>query len=242
MPAGRTTHSDLVILAINWLKGTRRCGSVLAELSSVRREIPDAIGWAARGASILVECKASRSDFLKDALKPFRTSNTGMGRERWFMVLPGVVKDLEEVPAGWGVLEVHGNKIRKLKAAKPQALAPAGMQRESFLLSCALARVQGRGSAAPVVDPAGFMAERQALSRELREEPQASAMPALVSTRDEVTETRRDVLQRKVRGQVRSINRTAYKLPMDDLRSLAGHLSALERDARGKASSASRNH
>lgn len=226
MPTERLTHNHLILKAINWLKTAKKCPTVLAELSSARREIPDAIGWRARGLSVLVECKVSRSDFLKDNQKSFRMPGAGMGRERWYMVTPGVIKDLEEVPTGWGVIEVQDGRCRVLKASKPFDLLPKAALQETFLLSCAVARVQGRGSVAPIQDPAQFIEQRMTVGKEVRE---AQALPTLSPGQLDMDDFRRDVLQRKVRGQIRALGRAAYRMQNQDLQQLACHLTAISK-------------
>lgn len=106
------THSDLIDVAVRWLRRRpHNCSVVFAELqvqSCIER--PDAIGFGYGGGSILVECKVSRADFLKDRNKPHRAF--GMGGRRWFLTTPGVVHDRCEVPFGWGVAEVRGERRR----------------------------------------------------------------------------------------------------------------------------------
>jgi len=99
----RFTHARGVELARRWL--ARRCPVVITEMATGNYEEPDAIGW--RGArSILVEVKAARADFCADARKPFRRwPEFGMGEQRHFLTPPGLVT-VDELPAGWGLLEV----------------------------------------------------------------------------------------------------------------------------------------
>ena len=99
------THNELCERAARWLQNTQKCRLVLREVVYYVVEIPDAIGWR-WGSSILVECKTSRTDFAVDARKPFRHANAGMGEKRYFMTEPGLVRP-EELPIGWGLLEVH---------------------------------------------------------------------------------------------------------------------------------------
>ncbi len=78
-------------------------------------ELPDAIGWK-RGWSILVECKVSRGDFLRDKHKVAR-QRVGMGQSRYFMTPKGLLKP-EELPPGWGLLEVCGRVVRCVAPAR----------------------------------------------------------------------------------------------------------------------------
>lgn len=110
------THDELVLRAVRWLRGTRRCGVVLAELTTVAPMVPDAIGWADAGTwSVLIECKTSRSDFRADAKKPHRRPGVvGVGQERWYMAPPGLLNP-EELPEEWGLLEVLARSVRVAK-------------------------------------------------------------------------------------------------------------------------------
>lgn len=99
------THKELVQIAYKWLLNRQpTCGVAFRELVSVNREIPDAIGFTS-WTSILVECKVSRADFLKDKKKAHRLTGKGMGRHRYYMCPAGLIKK-EEVPEGWGLLYV----------------------------------------------------------------------------------------------------------------------------------------
>ena len=112
------SHADLVVRAVRWLYNTRRCQVVFAERSSWggSGEACDAIGFK-NSDSVMVECKASRADFLRDLKKIWRSTymaERSLGRERYYLTLKGLVKP-EEVPEGWGLLEVRGKIIRVLK-------------------------------------------------------------------------------------------------------------------------------
>lgn len=62
---------------------------VLYEFATAADENPDVIGWAAGAGSILIECKLSRSDFLKDAEKTVRKNpRAGMGQRRFYLCQP----------------------------------------------------------------------------------------------------------------------------------------------------------
>lgn len=102
------SHPSLVAAAAQWLR--RKCAVVITELATTG-ETPDAIGW--QGArSTLVECKVSRADFRADKAKWFRRKEwQGVGWERYFLSLPGIIP-VEELPAKWGLLELTGSKIR----------------------------------------------------------------------------------------------------------------------------------
>lgn len=122
-------HAVLVELAAKWLRVKHAV--VLTELATSGEE-PDAIGW--RGArSTLVECKASRSDLLADRNKYFRRDPIlGVGANRFILTVPGVAT-LDSIPEGWGLLEVTGSKIRKIKDS--QSFVPNFAAELSLLLS-----------------------------------------------------------------------------------------------------------
>lgn len=134
------THADLVARAASWLRNTRRCGVVLTECSGGGHEIPDAIGWRSGGrVSTLVECKASRADFLRDGKKWHRRHGdvVGIGQERFYFAPPGLIR-VEELPAGWGLAEVCGGVVRVRKNVKCTVIDPEIIRREiGFLYSAA---------------------------------------------------------------------------------------------------------
>lgn len=114
------SHDELVERAVRWLSGSQRCLVVLREFSWWGGEEPDAMGWKANGSSILVECKASRSDFHADKRKTWRRiPDFGMGMSRYYLTPKGLLMP-DDIPTGWGLLEVRGKIIRKLKAATPR--------------------------------------------------------------------------------------------------------------------------
>ena len=146
------THEELVIRAERWLK-TMGCGVVLNDnfrAGTHSGEQPDAIGWR-DGLSLLVECKATRSDFLADRKKRFRADPAlGMGDWRFFMCPPGLIKP-EELPEGWGLLYAHPRKIQKVHgvpgnahwwAARP---FEADKRCETQMMYSALRRLSLRG-------------------------------------------------------------------------------------------------
>ena len=95
------------------------CSVVFRERVGSTSENPDAIGFR-MGFSYLIECKASRADFLSDKKKPFRKkTDRGMGDERFFMAPIGLLEP-SEIPSGWGLLEVGeiARKYRPVSSAK----------------------------------------------------------------------------------------------------------------------------
>jgi hypothetical protein len=137
------THAQLVEKAVRWLRHYR-CGVVLSEQACVSGETPDAIGWKRQCHSVLVECKVTRGDFLADRAKPFRLKpEKGVGNERFYLTPAGLVKR-EELPAGWGLLEVRGRTVEMVLAAEKNLRLASGFRSEMNLLLASLRRVEVR--------------------------------------------------------------------------------------------------
>lgn len=144
------THADLVHAAHHWAWNTLRCHAVLAECGAALVEIPDVIAWGSSGYSIVVECKATRADFLADRKKFFRLRpESGMGAERWFFTPKGLI-DPAELPERWGLAELRGSRVFKVR--KPSPFPEYARQREMQLLVSALNRID-RGFGMQVFDP-----------------------------------------------------------------------------------------
>jgi len=130
--SGNLTHSDLVqraerwlrrsvVIDSRWLDGVKsryrhRCSVVATELVTSAYETADAIGWMHAGkTTVLVECKASRDDFMADKRKLFRRHpERGVGRWRFYMTPQGLLS-VDEIPWGWGLLEVDGRSVNVLR-------------------------------------------------------------------------------------------------------------------------------
>ena len=106
------TRDELVQRAATWLRKTKKCSVVLTELTGGGGEIADAIGWYV-GYSILVEAKASVSDFRSDRKKWFRQRpREGLGSERYYIVPEEIAQTVaDELPDGWGLLICKEKKI-----------------------------------------------------------------------------------------------------------------------------------
>jgi hypothetical protein len=137
------THAELVRRAVAWLRGYR-CGVVLSEQACVSGEMPDAIGWKRACHSVLVECKVSRADFLVDREKPFRLKpEMAVGGERFYLAPKGLIR-CEELPAGWGLLELQSRRIVMVRASKKNHRSEEGFRCEMNLLLASLRRVEIR--------------------------------------------------------------------------------------------------
>ncbi len=110
------THRELCEIAERWLMGTKRCRVAIAEPNCIiTDEQPDAIGFGGY-ATVLVEAKTSRADFLADLKKPFRIHpKKGMGTYRYYICEPGVIT-FDDVPGLWGLLYVlPGGRVREIR-------------------------------------------------------------------------------------------------------------------------------
>ena len=137
------THAKLVSMAVQWLR-RYRCGGVLSEQACVSGEMPDAIGWKKACHSVLVESKVSRADFLADRTKAFRRNpENGVGCERYYLAARGLIR-VEELPAGWGLLEVCGRELERVKPSAKNLRSAIGFQNEMNLLLASLRRVEIR--------------------------------------------------------------------------------------------------
>lgn len=147
------SHKDLVVRAERWLLKTYKCGFAFSELTACTNsgEIPDAIGFK-YGNSVLVECKATRSDFLGDRKKQFRKMpEYGMGSLRYFMTPPGLVteEEVKERYPHWGLLIAHPKVVKNVLKAKHQEHSIVD---ERLLLCSALRRVHLRGDLSKIYD------------------------------------------------------------------------------------------
>ena len=134
------THCALVEAAAAWLRKT--CAVVITEIATVGEE-PDAIGWNGVN-SVLIECKASRADFLSDRRKYFRREpERGIGCRRFFLMPAGLVASTE-IPTGWGLLESDGRRVRQVIHSEP--FREMDSRHEIRILLSALRRI---GSTAP---------------------------------------------------------------------------------------------
>jgi len=91
-----------------------------------------------------MECKVTRGDFLADRCKPFRARpEQGVGSERFYLTPPGLVK-VEELPAGWGLLELQRGRVEMVQASAKNLRTAKGFKYEMNLLLASLRRVEVR--------------------------------------------------------------------------------------------------
>lgn len=104
----KLSHSDLITFAWyhilpNEMKTPWYIATFESNMANTK-EVPDIIGFGENDIDdcVVIECKASRSDFLKDQKKAFRVyPDKGMGRKRIYVVADGVVESPSEIPDGW---------------------------------------------------------------------------------------------------------------------------------------------
>lgn len=137
------THAELVERAIKWLKNNQKCQLVISESYSwyTWQEVPDALGFRAKH-SVLVECKTSRSDFIRDKKKRQRHrrgGHGGLGVYRYYLTPKGLIS-LDELPKKWGLIEVRGKIIKKIKEAYPFNFSYTAHIERPLLVSIAVSR------------------------------------------------------------------------------------------------------
>lgn len=185
------THAELIARGYRWLIRTVGCGFAFRELTCTHlNETPDVIGFA-NGYSVLIECKTSRDDFRRDAVKVFRRfPEQGLGNYRFMLTAPGLLRteDFVGIYEHWGLLEVssgvriirpatgwytssewlrrgrNGHKYRGVSAYPPAVTAP----NESLLMQSALRRVHLRGDLDKIYDAYANARERRAAQKQAR--------------------------------------------------------------------------
>lgn len=161
-PRPTISHADLVAIGAGWVKRARSRGGpgsdiVLTEPGAgFGQESPDVIGWKLTGpdgGSVLIEAKASRSDFLADIKKVHREGD-GLGNWRYYLCPDDLIQP-EECPAGWGLLYagprrrvrvVAGAHLDTHYSRRTEALRQwrinADLEAERYLLVAWLRRVE----------------------------------------------------------------------------------------------------
>jgi len=106
------THDYLNTLGEKFLKSAKnwmyKCPITRVELRSASFETPDVLGLRS-GASVLIESKTNRRDFLNDKKKIHR-STEGIGDYRFFLSTEDIIKE-EDLYDDWGLLHTDGKKV-----------------------------------------------------------------------------------------------------------------------------------
>jgi hypothetical protein len=137
-------HSTLVAMGVQWL--SRKCSVVLYEFATPADENPDVVGWIAGSGSVLIECKLTRADFLRDAAKPVRKNpRTGMGHRRYYLCPPEIIQ-IKDLPPKWGLLWATRGQISVMREARghPERNLTAEVQFLSSMLRRAQIRIGTR--------------------------------------------------------------------------------------------------
>lgn len=122
-PHDNTQHRELCLLAAKWLRRSKltspSCPYVAVELVTINQESPDVFGWN-YWATVLIEVKVSRSDFLADAKKSFRQQpEEGVGAFRYYCSPEGLITEAD-LPDKWGLLWEKDGVITVVKDAERQ--------------------------------------------------------------------------------------------------------------------------
>jgi hypothetical protein len=83
--------------------------------------------WPSRGLQVHgVEIKVSRSDWLRELTDPAKSEPVQRYCDRWWVVAPRGVVDLDELPSTWGLLLLQkGGNLRAEREAPPLDPVPA---------------------------------------------------------------------------------------------------------------------
>ncbi len=139
-------HTTLVAMGVRWLG--RKCSVVLYEFATAADENPDVIGWASGAGSVLIECKLTRSDFLRDATKIVRRNpRAGMGQRRYYLCPPDVIQ-VKDLPPKWGLL--WASKGQLIVKREARGYAERNLVAEVRFLSSMLRRAQIRIGTRPL--------------------------------------------------------------------------------------------
>lgn len=135
----RYSHDDLVVMARKWLQPKHSV--IVSEICAMGLEQPDAIAWDGT-ITTLIECKASRSDFLADRKKIFRRYlDQGLGDYRYYLAPVGVIKETDELPARFGWLEVNPMTGKIKTRVKAVHQPEKHNDRETYILLSLLRRI-----------------------------------------------------------------------------------------------------
>jgi hypothetical protein len=176
-------------MGVRWLG--RQCSVVLYEFATEADENPDVIGWAPGSGSVLIECKLTRADFLKDATKTARKKpSSGMGHRRYYLCPPDLIQ-LKDLPPKWGLLWAEKGQVIVKREAKGHP--ERNLVAENHFLSSMLRRAQIRIGTRP-------------LSEWLRGENRLEAKRGISPTRDRIVRKDEGKLALKLRIQSKPLD------------------------------------
>lgn len=139
------THKELVQLGAKWLKWHKdnihipNCKIIAKELVAATGtgENPDILGFSYY-ASVNIEVKVSRADFLRDQKKRHKTIGVGMGNMKLYLCPEGLIK-VDELPDGWGLL--YCSEAGKISIAKLPEKRDADLDSERTMLMSIIRRM-----------------------------------------------------------------------------------------------------
>lgn len=123
--------------AEKWLINTERCDIVCIK-KSILTYHPDLIGYKSNGVTVVVECRSSMDEFLKDRknwLKKNDDKDRSMGALRYYFA-PKNVLSPDDMPENWGLLAPFIENMRTIKVATKRTQTPDILAREfRYLIS-----------------------------------------------------------------------------------------------------------
>lgn len=85
--------------------------------------------WPSRGLVLHgIEIKLARGDWLRELRQPAKSAEIQTYCNFWWVAAPKGIVKLDEVPATWGLLELHGEKTLRCKKQAPD-LTPVDLDR-----------------------------------------------------------------------------------------------------------------
>ena len=134
-------HEHLCQKGVSWLKRNGFGVAAMNVWALGSRERVDCIGYRQQ-CSAMIEVKDSRSDFLADRKNPERLAG-GVGTYRFYLAPTGLIA-VNDLPAGWGLLQLSGRAIQMVYGPKgnlwPSAESAVGSEWEAFVHSpCSVA-------------------------------------------------------------------------------------------------------
>jgi len=117
---GEVTHAKLVKVASEWMAGK---ASLIATEIATTQEVPDVIAWGNDGVCTVIECKVSRSDYLRESKKVHHVEGRAMGDYRWYMAPEGLLKP-SDIPKGFGLLEYKVGRYPRGYCVRRKVEAP----------------------------------------------------------------------------------------------------------------------
>lgn len=112
------THDEMADFTAYYLKNNGWHVAFSNMTDACAGEQPDALGIDIYGNSILCEIKTSRADFLSDQNKWHRKDpEMGIGDYRVYVAPKGLLS-VEDIPYGWMLWEVYGQKRSMMRVVK----------------------------------------------------------------------------------------------------------------------------